>query len=188
MKYLLLTEGPAYFPELLKPFERAGLYNWMKAFEGEVRLWSDIGRRPQEIGHYDIVHVNSFGEDQGLAHKVSKYTDNLDTKLVVNPDLAIDYFDKDLDLVNFIRDVLAADMLFGVEPTQVNLINYIGHVMGRKKPKKAVLLPHPINITQFLDNTFVEYDKRMDVVAFQFHKYDGHWAIPKMLMESLPNK
>jgi len=187
MKYLLLTEGPAYFPELLKPFERAGLYNWMKAFDGEVRMWSDIGRRPQEFGHYDIIHVNSYGEDQGLAHKVSKFTDNLDTKLVVNLDLSIDYFDKDLDLVNFIRDILAADMLFGVEPTQVNLINYIAHVMGRKKPKKTVLMPHPINVTQLLDNTFVEYDKRMDVVAFQYHKYDGHWAIPKMLMEALPN-
>ena len=48
-------------------------------------------------------------------------------------------------------------------------------------------MPHPVNVTQLLNDTFVEYDKRMDVVAFQYHKYDGHWAIPKMLMEALPN-
>ena len=187
MKYLLLTEGTAYFPELLKPFERAGLYNWMKAFDGEVRLWSDIGRRTHELLNYDIIHINSYGPDQGLAHTVSKHTEGTDTKLVVNMDLSINYFDKDLYFSEFIKDILVADLLFSVEPTQVNLINYIAHVMQRKKPKKAVLMPHPINIPLLLDTTFIEYDKRMDIVAFQYHKYDGHWAIPKILMEKLPN-
>lgn len=187
MKYLLLTEGTAYFPELLKPFERAGLYNWMKAFKGEVRLWGDIKKRKHELADYDIVHINSYGQDQGLAHTVSQYTDNTDTKLVVNMDLSINYFDKDLNFPVFIKDILAADLLFSVEPAQVNLINYIAHAMKRKKPKKAVLMPHPVDIPMLLDKSFIEYDKRMDVIAFQYHKYDAHWSIPKVLMESLPN-
>jgi len=187
MKYLLLTEGTAYFPELLKPFERAGLYNWLKTFKGEVRLWGDIKKRTHNLQDYDIVHVNSYGPDQGLAHAVSQYTDGTDTKLVVNMDLSINYFDKDLNLSQFIQDILAADVLFSVEPAQVNLVNYIAHAMQRKKHGHCVLLPHPIDIPLLLDTSFVEYDKRMDVVAFQYHKYDGHWSIPKILLENLPN-
>ena len=187
MKYLLLTEGAAFFPEILKPFERAGLYNWMKAFEGEVRLWGDMSRRKHELRDYDVVHINSYGPDQGLAHVVAQHTDGTDTKLVVNMDLSIDYFDKNLNFSEFVKDILAADVLFSVEPTQVNLVNYIAHAMGRKKPGHCVLMPHPINIPLLMDTSFVEYDKRMDIVAFQYHKYDGHWATPKILMEKLPN-
>ena len=150
MKYLLLTEGAAYFPELLKPFERAGLYNWMKSFEGEVRLWGDIKKRPQDLQKYDVVHVNSYGPDQGLAHLVAQHTDSTDTKLVVNMDISVNYFDKDLHLGNFIKDILAADHIFGVEPTQVNLINYIAYVMKRKKKGYATLVPHPIIIPMLI--------------------------------------
>ena len=186
MKYLLLTEGTAYFPELLKPFERAGLYNWMKVFDGEVRLWGDIKKRKHELSDYDIVHVNSYGQDLGLAATVSEYIHG-DTKLVINMDLSINYFDKDMNFPLFIKDLLAADVLFSVEPTQVNFINYVAKAMQRKKPGWCTLLPHPIDIHTLIDKAWVDYEKRMDVVAFQYHKYDGHWSILKILMEKLPN-
>jgi len=184
-KYLLLTEGAAYFPELLQPFERAGLYNWMKAFQGEVRLWGDIKKRKHELNNYDIIHVNSYGQDMGLAAAVSEHLNG--PTLVVNMDISINYFDKDLNFSAFIKDILAADALFCVEPAQVNLVNYIAHAMQRTKPKKCVLMPHPIDIPMLIDKAWIDYDHRMDVVAFQYHKYDAHWTIPKMLLEKLPN-
>ena len=187
MKYLLLTEGAAYFPELLKPFERAGLYNWLKCLDGEVRLWGDIKKRPHELQNYDIIHINAYGQDLGLAHTISQYTQG-HPKIIINMDLSIDYFDKDMHFPLFIKDILAADVLFSVEPTQVNFINYVASVMNRDKPKKwCALMPHPIDIPMLIDRAFVDYDERMNAVAFQYHKYDAHWSIPKILMEKLPD-
>lgn len=186
IKYLLLTEGAAYFPELLKPFERAGLYNWLKAFEGEVRLWGDITKRKHELQNYDIIHINSYGQDLGLAHTVSQYLDG-HPKLVVNMDLSINYFDKDMHFPNFIKDLLAADVLFSVEPTQVNFINYVCRAMKRTKPGHCVLMPHPVDIPMLIDKAFIDYNERMNAVAIQYHKYDAHWSIPKILTEKLPN-
>jgi len=187
MKYLLLTEGAAYFPELLKPFERAGLYNWLKTFNGEVRLWGDIKKRTHELQQYDIIHINSYGQDLGLAYTVSQYTQG-HPKIVVNMDLSINYFDKDMHFPLFIKDILSADVLFSVEPTQVNFINYVASMMNRDKPKKwATLLPHPVDIPMLIDQAWVDYNERMNAVAFQYHKYDAHWSIPKILLEKLPN-
>lgn len=184
-RYLLLTEGAAYFPELLQPFERAGLYNWLKCFEGEVRLWGDIKKRTHDLKDYDIIHVNSYGQDQGLAAEVAPLIEGSQAKLVVNMDLSINYFDKDLNFPAFVRDILAADALFSVEPAQVNLVNYIAHRMGRKKPKRCTLLPHPIDIKLLMDKAWIPYSQRMDMIAFQYHKYDAHWSIPKVLAEGL---
>ena len=185
MKYLLLTEGTAYFPELLKPFERAGLYNWMKAFDGEVRLWGDIKKRKWELEQYDIIHINSYGQDIGLAHAVSEYLTG-STKLIVNMDISINYFDKDMHLKEFVQDIHAADLLFSVEPAQVNLINYLAWATKRQKKGYAVLMPHPIHIPLLMSEAFLPYDYRMNQLAFQYHKYDGHWSIPRMLMVDLP--
>ncbi len=191
MKYLLLTEGAAYFPKLLKPFERAGLYNWMKAFDGEVRLLGDIKKRWHELGDYDIVHINSHGQDTGLAAVVEEALKGFSgkkPKIVVNMDVSVNYFDKSMQLEPFLKDLHAADILFGVEPTQVNLVNYLNFITKRKKPGHCVLMPHPINVPMLMDEAFVPYDKRYDIVAFQYHQYDGHWEIPKMLMLDLPNR
>ena len=186
MKYLLLTEGAAYFPELLTPFERAGLYNWLKVFDGEVRLWGDITKRKHELQNYDVIHINSYGQDLGLAHTVSQYLDG-HPKLVVNMDLSINYFDKDMHFPKFIKDLLAADVLFSVEPTQVNFINYVCHAMKREKPGHCVLMPHPVDIPMLIDKAFIDYNERMNAVAIQYHKYDAHWSIPKILTEKLPD-
>lgn len=186
MKYLLLTEGAAYFPELLKPFERAGLYNWMRVFNGEIRLWGDIKKRKSELCDYDIIHINSYGQDIGLAAKIEQYLEGSKTKLIVNMDLSVNYFDKDMHLRDFIADIHAADLLFSVEPTQVNLINYLAYITKRKKKGWATLMPHPVNIPMLIDKAWVDYDKRMNIVAFQYHKYDGQWEIPRMLMVNLP--
>jgi len=186
MKYLLLTEGAAYLPELLKPFERAGLYNWLKCFNGEVRLWGDIKKRTHELNNYDVIHVNSYGQDMGLAAVAQEHIKG-DTKLVVNLDLSINYFDTHMNFPMLIQDILAADALFCVEPAQVNLVNYIAHAMQREKEKRCILLPHPIDVSILQDTTWIDYNDRMDAVAFQYHKYDAHWTIPKLLMENLPN-
>lgn len=186
MKYLLLTDGTAYFPELLKPFERAGLYNWMKAFQGEVRLWGDIKKRKHELQNYDIIHVNSYGQDIGLATAVAEHLHDSSTKLVVNMDISINYFDKDMHLREFVQDLHAADHLFGVEPAQVNLINYLCFITRRTKHGYAHLLPHPIDLPLLMSEAWVSYDKRLDMVAFQYHKYDRQWDIPRMLLLDLP--
>jgi len=151
-----------------------------------VRLWADIKERPHEFQNYDVVHINAHGMDIGLATKTAELLKGLSTKLVINMDLSTTYFDKGMNLYLFLNDLTSADYLFGVCPTQVNLMNYLGHITHvRDGKKKAVLLEHPINIPMLL-NEWVDYKERMNVVAFQYHKYDCHWEVPRMLMLDLP--
>lgn len=188
MKYLLLTTGPGYFPELMQDVERAGLYNWRKCFDGEVRFWQDVKERPLELQEYDLIHVNLAGADMGLAAKVKPLLASCDAKLIVNMDYSINYFtssfEKSTDSGDLQKDLMAADMVFGVEPTQVNLLTYFLTIL--KRPA-AHLIPHPIDTGMMYKHFFLDYDRRMDVVAYQYHRYDDHWEIPSMLMHDLPD-
>lgn len=189
LKYLLLTgqEGGSY-SELLrgKHIERAGLYNWMRIFDGDVDAWPLYKERKKNIREYDIIHVNLCGKDIGLASEVRPYLKE-PNKLVVNLDYAVEHFQFPFDknqktLGMFLADLKAADMVFGVEPFQVELVNYLLRIQGLDKT--AALIPHPIDV----DNTFkffVPLDKRNEELAFMWHIYDSHWEIPKALMLGL---
>lgn len=235
IKYLLLTEGATYYPSLLRPeLERAGLYNWPKVFDGDVELFQRFKGSGATLNKYDVIHVNLAGGDFGLATKVREMIgDDAHAKLVVNMDYSVHYFPKAFKgnphgLGKFLTDLNAADMVFGVEPKQVALMNYFMEVINlpenlKKANKKfeeewrhnmpqteitewlnmsdfkkaktqnnksAALLPHPINVeilsTPMPEGMFAPYDHRGDVLAYQYHRYDGHWEIAKMLMHKLP--
>jgi len=188
MKYLLLTTGPGYFPELMRDVERAGLYNWRKAYNGEVRFWQDVKNRPTDLLDYDIIHVNLAGEDMGLATKVRPLIEGSRVKLIVNMDYAINYFSSSLekagsDPLALQKDLQSADMVFGVEPTQVSLLTYFLTILKRPPAK---LIPHPIDTEMMYREFFVDYDRRLDIMAYQYHRYDDMWEIPRMLMQDLP--
>jgi len=186
MKYLFLTDGASYFPQLMVDFERAGLYNWYKCMDGEVRLWSDLKHRKHELQDYDIIHINLASSDIGLAAKIAPLIKEASTKLVVNMDYSINYMDKATSLREFILDLNATDCAFGVEPSQVNLINYILSVTGDDREIRLSLMPHPVDTELMQKELWVDYDRRMDILAYQFHKYDSHWEIPRLLMLKLP--
>jgi hypothetical protein len=187
MKYLFLTDGASYFPQLMKDFERAGLYNWYKCMNGEVRLWSDLKNRKHELLNYDVIHINLASSDIGLAAKISPYIKDSSTKLVVNMDYSINYMDNATDLREFLADLTACDAAFGVEPSQVNLINYIVQYHTKKDNNTNIaLMPHPVDLTLMQEKIWKDYDKRLPILAYQFHKYDSHWQIPRLLMLKLP--
>lgn len=187
MKYLFLTDGASYFPQLMKDFERAGLYNWYKCMDGEVRLWSDLKTRPLELLDYDIIHINLACSDIGLAAEIGPLIENSGTKLVVNMDYSINYMDTGTDLRDFMADLTACDACFGVEPSQVNLLNYIIQYHTNKDDKTRIaLMPHPVDLKMMQKELWIDYDRRMEILAFQFHKYDSHWQIPRLLMLKLP--
>jgi len=198
IKYLLLTEGATYFPSLLRPeLERAGLYNWPKSFSGDVEVFQRFKGQKDGFEKYDIIHINLAGGDFGLASKLRDIIgDDAHAKIVVNMDYSVHYFPKAFKgnphgLGNYLSDLVAADMVFGVEPKQVALLNYFMKAVKKKKRSaKAALLPHPINIEKLSkpmpEGLFAPYDNRGDILAYQYHRYDGHWEIAKMLMHNLP--
>jgi glycosyltransferase involved in cell wall biosynthesis len=187
MKYLFLTDGASYFPQLMVDFERAGLYNWYKCMDGEVRLWSDLKHRKHELLDYDIIHINLASSDIGLAAKVKPLLEGSSTTLVVNMDYSINYMDNATNLREFIADLQACDCAFGVEPSQVNLIHYIISVVKDEKSETRMsLMPHPVDLATMESKIWVDYDRRLNMLAYQFHKYDSHWQIPRLLMLKLP--
>jgi hypothetical protein len=201
VKYLLVTDGATYFPSLLRPeLERAGLYNWPKSFDGDVELLKRFEGKGSALDRYDIIHVNLAGGDFGVASKVRELIgDEAHAKLVVNMDYSVHYFPKafkgNMNGMNtYLQDLIAADMVFGVEPKQVALMNYFMKILKKdektKRSAKAALLPHPINLELLSrpmpEGMFAPYDNRGDVLAYQYHRYDGHWEIAKMLTHNLP--
>ena len=164
------------------------MYNWRKVFNGDVRFWQDIKKTPTDLLSYDLVHINLAGEDVGLATKVKPILEGSSTKLVVNMDYAINYFSAQFNqaqtTAELQHDLNVADMVFGVEPTQVSLLSYFLTLL--KRPK-AHLVPHPIDTAMMYKNFFVDYDRRLDVVAYEYHRYDDMWEIPHLLMHELPD-
>lgn len=187
MKYCFVTRGVSFFPESLEPFQRSGLWQWRHAFDGDTRFWADLQKRKEQLLDYDIIHINAIADDIGLATEIEPFLKGSKTKLAINMDISINYFDKHMHLRDFVSDLHAADLVFGVEPTQVNLMNYLMYITQRKKPGYAALIAHPVNTSMLMDKVFVEYDKRYNILACQYHKYDGHYEIPRMLMVSLPD-
>lgn len=182
MKYLFLTDGAAYFPTLTKGYNGAGVYNWPKAMDGETRLWSELKKSPEQLLSYDLIHINLAADDIGLAATIKPFIKDTDTKLVVNLDYSINYMDRYVPLFEFLNDIKACDCAFGTEPTQVNLLHYLGTIMGTGH--KTMLLPHPVDL-DFLKNEWVDYADRKDTLAFHYHKYDGHLDIPWLITDGI---
>ncbi len=187
MKYLFLTKGGAYFPNLTKNYHGAGCFNWYKCMEGDVRLWSELSRNPVELLDYDLIHINLAADDIGLAAEISKYLKESSTKLVVNMDYSINYMDKSVHIHELIADIQACDFAFGVEPAQTNLTHYIANMTTHTKQIKIMLLPHPVDL-EYLNKKWIDYEHRQDSLIFHYHKYDGHLDIPWLLCYGLDVK
>ena len=181
-KYLFLTDGAAYFPALTDTYHGAGLYNWPKAMQGDIKLFSEIKKSPETLLNYDMIHINLAADDIGLAAKIRPYLKETSTKLVLNMDYSINYAGKYTPMFDMLNDIKACDCAFGVEPGQVNLLHYLGTIMGTGH--KTMLLPHPVDLG-YMSKQWVDYEHRLDRLIFHYHKYDGHLDIPWMLTENV---
>jgi hypothetical protein len=201
IKYALVTRGASYFPSLLKPeIERAGLYNWIKVFDGEVLLWKHFESRADDLKSYDVIHVNLAGGDFGLATEIrNALGSHSKTRLVTNMDYSVHYFNQtfkglEYGMKELLSDLHASDMVFGVEPKQIALLNFMMKIAKKTeetgRSDKAALIPHPVNVELMSkpmpEGLFAPYDNRGDILAYQYHRYDGHWEIARLLMHNLP--
>ena len=53
-----------------------------------------------------------------------------------------------------------------------------------------MLLPHPVDL-DYLNKKWIDYERRMDLLVFHYHKYDGHLDIPWLLcygLDAVPHK
>lgn len=199
--FVFLTTNASFYPSLLKGnIERPGVYNWIRAFQKDgqdlekmIKLWAEFELSPSKLNQYDIIHINLAGGDFGLASKVKEYLDET-TKLVVNMDYAVEHLQsvvrktrKKIEIIA--TDLSVADLAFGVEPFQVKLMNWLMKVT--KQDKKCYIIPHPVD-SEFMsksvdkDGLFIPYDQRLDLLAFQWHRYDQQLAIPRTIMGNLP--
>jgi len=192
-KWLLLTTGGSYSEGMLIPeLERAGLYGWYRAFKGEVKTVAQIPLAPATLNKYDIIQVNLCLRDVGLVDKIKPMLDDT-TALVVNLDYGIEYMQEAFNSAKtpfgrFAKDLIVADMAFGVEPWQVKFLEFIFDQVG--VDKKPALIPHPVDVEGLSKprprGLFVPYEQRREMLAIQYHRYDGHTEIPKILTARLP--
>ena len=182
MRYLFLTRGSAYYPNLCKDYHGAGAYNWPKAMEGEVRLWGELQRTKEQLLDYDIIHINLAADDVGLAAELAPLLKGSHVKLVCNLDYSINYMDRSVHVHELMADLQACTAAFGVEPAQANLAHYIMQIT--RQQKKVMLLPHPIDL-EWMKHQWRDYEHRDRALAFHFHKYDGHLDLPWLLTYGL---
>ena len=199
--FILLTTNASFYPSLLRgKIERPGLYNWIRAFQQEgtdiekmVRLWSEFSTAPHKLNRYDIIHINLAGGDFGLAFQIREFLDE-STKLVVNMDYAVEHLQEKITKTHksievIATDIASANMAFGVEPFQVNLMNWLMTVT--KQPNRCVLIPHPVDchfLSKPIDKggMFIPFDQRNDFLAFCWHRYDKQLSIPRTILGNLP--
>jgi hypothetical protein len=194
LKYALLTNGSSYYESFLKTsLERGGLYSWQRAFpNSDVILAAQIKRNVAMLNDYDIVHVNMCPSEVGIIKEVKPQLDG-NTKLIANLDYAIESLyssfkhvgaEKTVDAM--IHDFSHADMVFGVEPFQVEFLKLALEDYGTP----VHLIPHPTPVEELQKppphGLFIPYEERQDIIAFMYHRYDGHLTIPKILLHKLP--
>lgn len=198
-RFALLTTNSSFFPSLLKgELERPGLYNWIRAFQTSdieladmLKLWKQFEKNPEKLNKFDIIHVNLAGGDYGLASLIAPSLDD-STKLVVNTDYAVMNLEptfKQAPIEMMATDIASADMAFGVEPFNVKLMNWLMKVT--KQEKKAYLLPHPVDCDRLTKppeqgGSFLDFDERLDWLAFHWHRYDQALSVPRTVMGNLP--
>lgn len=180
IKWLLVTN---YVHRALLDNEdclRTGLYSWIPAFDGEVKLFKDMEK--EEFKNYDVIQVNLSGQDVHLLGEIRQILDDTgatNTKLVANNDYTVELWQSSFDhLPTLRREIGYADMIFGTEPNQVNTLE----VLMRRK---VYLITHPC-FTKRLKTLRPKNNK--DVISVVSHRYDNYNGIPSLAVENLGPK
>lgn len=154
---------------------RAGLYNWIFAFKGEINTWNNVKDRLED---FDVVHLNMTPIDMPAIHEVrEKLGWSSSTKLVLNNDYVCEQWDKwKIDPWKYDQVQRMGDMVFGTEPTQVS--NMI---------EEAHCLPHPAN-THVLKRLGVDKSEKEDSVGFINHWWDSKTYVPHRMLKKFQEK
>jgi len=157
---------------------RTGLYSWIPAFEGEVKLFNDVD--PKDFKNYDVVHVNLSGQDVHLVGELrSILGENSKTKIVANNDYTVELWHSSFDYFPMMkRELSYADMLFGTEENQVDSLSVL---TGRK----IHLIVHPC-FTRRLKT--LRPKRKLDVISVVSHRYDNHNVVPSLAVKNLGYK
>jgi len=158
----------------------SGLYLWSRAFNafGKCGTIHNIWRK-EDLEDYDIIHVNYTPSNNQLPTIIrNELGMDSSTKLVVNVDLDIKYWGQNwaYNLINFTRDIEAADVLFHVEPRGAELIEILIE-------QEVYTNPHPIDVTNLYD--FMVKEKE-PVIGTIFHRYFPNTLLPYLAQKNIP--
>lgn len=185
-KYLFLAVEGGFFPQMIREETvRPGSYMWYRAFD-EFPGWSGEIRHVQDVANtdfqrYDIVHINLAGVATQTIPTIKDLIKNSSTKLIVNLDNAVEKIDEIWkgNYREFLIALRSADFVFAQEPFQRSLLQALWtNLCGRKE--KIPLICHPVD-TEGLKKFYIEPEKRLDMVACMFHRYDGQLIIPSII-------
>ena len=156
---------------------RTGLYSWIPAFDGEVKLFKDMDK--EDFKNYDIIQVNLSGQDVHLVGEIRKILDETkatNTKLVANNDYTVELWQSSFDhLATLRREIDFADMIFGTEPNQVNTLEIL-------LKRKVHLITHPC-FTKRLKT--LRPKNKLNTISVVSHRYDNYNIIPSLAVENL---
>jgi len=159
---------------------RTGLYSWIPAFDGDVKLFKDMEK--EEFKDYDVIQVNLSGQDVHLLGEIRSILDETkatNTKLVANNDYTVELWQSSFDHLSTLRrEINYADMIFGTEPNQVNTLEVL-------LKRKVHLITHPC-FTKRLKT--LRPKKNLDVISVISHRYDNYNVIPSLAVEDLGPK
>jgi len=142
----------------------AGLYLWSFAFDkygagGTI----DTFWRADDLD-YDIVHINYTPSNVQLPTVVrEELGDSSSTKLVINVDVDLRFWGANwsYNIINMIKELKLADVIFHVEPHGAQVLE---HLLGRK----VHVCPHPVDVSSLYD--YIEKE-REPMIATIFHRY-----------------
>jgi len=188
IKYYMVHDGglDPFLDILKEDVYVPGLINWPRVFQGGIVKFEELSKR--EVEEADILHVNLTGKDKLVPLSIRECLgDSSSTKLVVNLDYSIEYFQAAFpDPVMFFKALASADLIFATEPYQQRALQYIvDHHFEKPRCKKVPLIPHPCPVSQ-LNKMKIE-NSRMDIIAVHMHRYCKQVYISAMLSQTLPN-
>jgi hypothetical protein len=139
----------------------------------------------EDFEHFDIIHLTLAGVNVPLIKNVRSVLGNSSsTKLILSTDYTFEIFENGFgDPLDMHQGAKCADFIFAQEPAQQGLFNYIV-TEYMKKMWTVPLIPHPVD-TQGIKAMYVDPDKRIDKIAYVYHKFDRKITVPSMLLDGL---
>jgi len=168
LKYLHINT--AISPSIQNAMEeipkRSGMYNWMFAFQGEMKPYQFV--EDKDWCEFDVVHVNMSPIDAAIIPKIRRKLDKFapDTMFVLNNDYVAETWNMAFKMYPDYYDEMQrnADMLFGTEPHQVsNMLN------------GAFVMPHPTRVEHLKK---IRAPEKKNVLGTMFHWWCGKTYIP----------
>lgn len=184
------VEEGSHWPELVTPeVTKPGSLNWYKAFNaypnwtGEVRERKTLAHKDFE--NFDIVHLTLAGCNVQMIMDIRRVLGNSSsTLLILSTDYTFENFETGfIHPLDMHKAAKCADFIFAQEPAQQGLFNYIINEY-LKKQWTVPCIPHPVQ-TDGIKPMYVDPEKRLDMIAYVYHKFDRQMVVPSMLLDGL---